>query len=260
MTFQGDLLERMCYKTEFEVEGWRKIPTLIKILHDNISTNIIARMKLQLLPTQIIEPEKIWAALKWLDPTKMVDKKNKQIRSIKDSWIYTHFKNCETKDVKIAIYVNALLPINQNLNDYNTIQSVVNHCVLAKGIQKWENENNEMVECLELEIYGGSNQDRFIPVECPFFEEVQIGIKKIFNRNEGSDARNRPLNKYGKQLAEMKWGKQFTRDLETEWFNVRKELRPGVQNDEEESSYKNLKYQMLFVRAIHPCYQLKFTA
>ena len=217
-------------------------------------------MKLESTPNEIIEQEKFKDALESLDPEKLVDKNNKRIRTIKDSWIYTHFTKSETKHTKIAVYVNALLPINQNLVDYNTIQSVGNHSVLAKGLTKWRNENNEMVECLELEIYGGSDQDRFIPVEYPFFEDVQIEIKKIFDRNQGSDTRNRPLNKYGKQLAEIKWGKQFTRNLKTEWYKVKKELRPGVQNDEEDSLYKNLKYQMLFVRAIHPCYQLKFTA
>ena len=92
-----------------------------------------------------------------------------------------------------------------------------------------------------------------------FSAGVQEKVKKIFNRYEGSGERNGPLNKYCKQLAEMKWDKNFTSHLKTKWYDVKKELKPS-QIDDEDSPYKHFKYQMLFVRAIHPCYQLKFTS
>ena len=241
----------------------------MELLEKNISPDIISMMKLESIPTQIIDQQKFKTALETLNPEKLVDQNNtriketihenkgsKQYTKIKNSWIYTHFTRPETKDTKIAVYVNTLLPINQNLDDYKEIESVANHSVIAKGITTWENDNHEMIECLELEIHDGSNQDRFIPVEFPFFEEVQVKIKKIFFCNEGSDTQKRPLNKYGTELAKIKWGQK----LETEWYNVRKELKPSAKNDEEDNQYKNLKYQMLFVRAIRPCFQLKFTS
>ena len=206
-------------------------------------------MKLKLVPTQIIDQKHVKAALALLDPEKLIDKNNNRIRTIRDSWIYTHFTNSETKDTKIAVYVNALLPINQNLHGYETIQSVVNHSVLVKGIKEWKNEKNQMIECLELEIHDESEETRFIPVDFPFFEVVQGKVKKIFDRYQGADTRNSPLNNYGRQLAEMKWGK-----MKKNWYTVEKEPHPN-------SQIENLpyKYMMLFVRAIHPCYQLKFT-
>ena len=138
------------------------------------------------------------------------------------------------ENTKIAIYVNAILPINQNLGE-GEIESVGNHSVLVKGIKQWKNKSNEMIECLELESHGASEQTRIIPVDHPFFEEVQVEIMKIFHRYKGSDTRSSRLNNYREKLATIKWGK-----MEKNWYE--------------------LKYEMLFVRAIRPCYQLKFTA
>ena len=228
--FQGHVLERLCNKTEFEVEGWRKIPPLIEILEHHLSADAISRMRLK-MPTRKID----------------IDENNKRIRTIKDSWIYTHFKNSETKDTKIAVYVNALLPINQNLFHDEIIRTVVSHSVLVKGIKQWKNDKNEKVECLELEIHDESEETRFIPVECPFFEEVRERVMEIFRHT--SETWSRKLDRYGEQLAEMKWGK-----MKRNWYTVEKDPHPNSQ-----IGYWPYRYQMLFVRAIHPCYQLKFT-
>ena len=123
---------------------------------------------------------------------------------------------------------------------------MVNHSVLAKGIKPWKNEKDVMVECLELEIHDESEEARFIPVDYPFFEEVHVKVREIFLK--GSEHVMRSLNKYGKQLAEKKWG-----ELGSNWYTVRE---PHPKSQIENWPYK---YQMIFVRAIHPCYQLKFT-
>ena len=164
------------------------------------------------------------------------DQRSETYTTIKKSWIYDHFTKAETKNEKIAIFVNSLFPINQNLDEHQ-IASVGNHLVLAKGIARWENENNEEVECLELETHDRRDQTKFIPVECPFFEEVQAKINEILQKHPDDDSRKELLNKYGKELAQMKMGSQ----LDTYWYHQQ-------------------KYHMLFVRAESPSYQLKFTA
>ena len=248
IAYLGNLLERVCNKTEFEVEGWRKIPPLMEILEKHVSAEV-PKMKLNTIQHDpIITREQFKDAEKPLT----VDKLGNQ-RKIKDSWIYRHFKESNTKDTKIAIYVNAVLPINQNLCDHinvENIYSVVDHCVVVKGVVDWKNEYGGIIECLELENHGGCEQTRFIPVDHPFFEEVCIKVKEICQK--GSDAYKRQLNKYGKDLAEIKWGKN---KLESDWYDLKRKLKKEIEREKWPD-----KYQMLFVRAIHPCYQLKFTS
>ena len=201
----------------------------MEILTRNIPTGMIRSMKLELLTNpQIISKEQFKCALESDDPERLGNQ-----RTVKQSWIYKHFKNPATKDTKVAIYVNAIVPINQNLGDYERIASTGNHSVLAIGIRKLPNKNNE-IECLELENPGGSEQTRYVPVEHPFFEEVQVEVIKIFC-DAGSEIRSNRLNNYGKRLAEMKYGK-----LENNWHKI--------------------NYEMFFVQAIHPWHKLEFTA
>ena len=185
-------------------------------------------MKLELLPSRpIISKEQLKCALE----TNNLEQLGNQ-RTIKKSWIYDHFKISQRKE-KIAIYVNAIVPINQNLDDYDRIASTGNHSVLAIGIRSRKIKHAE-IECLELENPGGSEQTRYVPVEHPFFEEVQVEVKKIFC-DAGSEIRSNRLNNYGKRLAEMKYGK-----LENNWHKI--------------------NYEMFFVQAIHPWHKLEFTA
>ena len=232
-------MERVCTKTEFEVEGWRKIPPLMEILEQQYTpTGVLERLKLEMIQIPPIF-------------------KNEQIgekRLIRDSWIYEHFKKDSTKKTKIALYVNAVIPINQNLkpsekNEMHVIEKIGNHCVVALGL----NVKNGK-ECLELEIHGGCDETRFIPVDFPFFEEVQIEVKKINAKyhNQGVGFYNRAMNKLGTNLAEKKWGK-----VENNWF----ELRVPNEGQKKVDEYRmRWKYEMLFVRGIHPCFQLKFTS
>ena len=206
----------MCNKTEFGVEGWRKLFLLVGILDDKIPSDVIQNMEL-----------------------KFYLKNGQRLgtyTTIKNSWIYDHFTRAETKNAKISIFVNSLFPIDQNLDEHQ-IASVGNHCVLVKGIARWENENNEIVECFELETHDRRDQTKFIPVEYPSFEEVQAKINEILQNYPEGDNRKESLNKYGEELAQMK---------------NRSQLDTNCHNEQ--------KYHMLFVRAEHPSYQLEFTA
>ena len=91
----------MCDKTEFEVEGWRKIPPLMKILENNIPAEVIAKMRLESIEKPQVIPKDIYDSAR---ATNDVTKLN--VRTIRQSWIYNHFKNADTKDTQI---VNAVV-------------------------------------------------------------------------------------------------------------------------------------------------------
>ena len=243
-------MERLCKKTEFEVEGWRKIPPLVKILDQypmKIPTGVLERMKLEMIHfPPIFKKEQINQATIDKNPTTWRGKLGEK-RLIRDSWIYEHFKNDSTKKTKIALYVNAVIPINQNLepsekNKMHIIEKNGNHCVVVIGLKV---KNGK--ECLELENYGGCDETRFIPIHFPFFEEIQIEVKKInakhHNQNQGVDYYNKAMNRLGTKWAEKKWG-----TMEKKWWNERR------------SNVGQWKYEMLFVRGTHPCFALKFTS
>ena len=214
-----NLLERVCHKTEFEVEGWRKIPPLMEIMENHYSSDL-ANIELRMSQTKF-DSEK---------PS--------------NSWIYEHFTN--GPGTKIALYVNRLVPINENL-DKEQLKSVGWHCVVVEGITKWThqtNENNEKYEvnCFKIETFGADDQTRYIPVDHPFWEEVQSAAETIFTK--GFDLFSRKLNSFGKRLAKVKYG-----TVEENWFEIKNPKTP-----------KNNKYNMIFIRKHHPCYQLKFTS
>ena len=169
---------------------------------------------------------------------------------IKDSWIYEHFSDKHKKQSKIALYVNQIIPINQNL-DASKINFVGNHCVVVRGLTKWPENNPNGIECLELEIHGGSNELRYIPVDFPFFEEIQIEVQRIYetsfiHEQKGAENYNRAMNKFGKKLAEKKWGK-----IEKNWYDQKR--KPKHCREEID------KYEMIFIRGIYPSFQLHFT-
>ena len=117
---------------------------------------------------------------------------------------------------------------------------------MVKGIVNWPKDNEDKnlptVECLEIENYGGNEQMRFIPVDFPFFEEVRVRVKRI--ELDGSEARQ--INTYGRNLAAKKWGKLG----DTDWKKV-------FETDNEQLSSK---YDMIFIRGLHPCFWLEFTS
>ena len=250
----------MCKKTEFEVEGWRKIPPLIEILNEQkIPLDEQARMKLKITETEpIFEKSVFEVAFKLRDPTKLwiretlKNQDNKEDgKTIKHSWIYKHFKEDSTKQSKIAIYVNAIVPINENL-DVSDLNSVGNHCVVVNGLTKWPKNNPKGIECLELENNGGCEETRFIPVDFPFYEEIQIEANKIESEKiKGIEFYNTKINKLGKKWVDSKWGK--FQKVEKDWFNLKKEAKDGQKKEQS-------KYEMLFVRGRSPCFQLKFTS
>ena len=163
--------------------------------------------------------------------------------TIRDSWIYQHFKNPDTKNTKLTLYVNTIIVINENLREDDII-SAGNHCVIVKGIKKWTYEANpkdtEMdhmdsryVECLEIENHTACEQTKYIPVDHPFFEEVEGRVREIYRRYPGSEQSH--LNRYGRALGKIKYG-----SLIKTWEDLD-------------------KYKMVFIRAKYPYYQLKFT-
>ena len=124
---------------------------------------------------------------------------------------------------------------------------------MVKGIVNWpkENENKQLptVECLEIENYGGNEQMRFIPVDFPFFEQVRIRVKDIeLNGSEG----DKLINNYGKNLAAKKWGKLE----DAGWKKVFENKKDQSSENEPSSS----KYDMIFIRGLHPCFWLEFTS
>ena len=183
----------------------------------------------------------------------IINKNNIVGKKVRDSWIYTHFNaelTTEEKPTKIALYVNVILPINQNLKN-GQIDFVENHCVVIKGLRKWT-ENNREFECLELDDTGTSNT-RLIPVDFPFFEEVQVKVQSIFRESSGSEQCKHYLNRYGKALAELKYA-----NLEKNWYDCKQKPKKKFANniDENEMPYK---YEMSFIKCGSPCFQLKFT-
>ena len=259
-------MERVCEKTEFEVEGWRKIPPLINILQEqNIPFDEQARMKLKMNETEpFFEKNVFEVALNQLDSTKLRIRESRKNpdniddgKTIKHSWIYKHFKDDSTKQSKIAIYVNAIMPINQNL-DVSELNHVGNHCVIVSGLAKWPKNHPDGIECLELENNGGCEETRFIPVDFPFFEEIQIDANKIRHetQNKGQEFYETRMNKLGKKLVERKWGKFQT--IEKDWYDKKRALKDGqkIVNESNQQS----KYELLFVRGRSSCFQLEFTS
>ena len=239
-------MERVCKKTLFEVEGWRKILPLMDILEKNVTTDA-QKIKLEMIPIDPIFEKNVFdKAFENRDATQLsIHNSNKPRKTIKNSWIYEHFSNKNTKQSKIALYVNQIIHINQNLNHDDALdkdfwkKSIGNHCAIAVGLAKWPKNNPNGIECLELEIHGGSDEMRYIPVEFPFFEDIQIEIYKIAKNGSYNSA----INKLGKKWVTKKWG-NFEK-IEQKWY-------------EEKKANQEWKYQMFFVRGIHPCFRLKF--
>ena len=252
----------MCEKTEFEVEGWRKIPPLIDILYEqNIPFDEQARMKLEIIQTDALFEKEVFdeafemrnsSKLKIQESLKNPDSSEDR-KTIRHSWLYKHFKDNSTKLSKIALYVNAVLPIDETL-DVSNLNSVGNHCVVVNGLAKWPKNRPDGIECLELENNGGCEQTRFIPVDFPFFEEVQIDVNKLHHSygHKGTDIYHPRINNFGKKLVEKKWGKFET--IGKNWYKQKKVPKEGQKKDEQS------KYELLFVRGRSPCFQLKFTS
>ena len=159
-------------------------------------------------------------------------------KTIKNSEIYDHFK-VKQRSQKLAIYVNQIIPINQEY--LNQVEGPIgSHCVVATGI-KVEND----VECLVLENHGGDNELKYIPVDFPFFEEVEYNIDEYKRENfHNPDNIKRQLNAYGLRLAKKKW-QNVPNTRNKPWY--------AEKNKNGES-----KYQMVFVKGFSPIYKLEF--
>ena len=246
----------MCTTTEFEVEGWRKIPPLMDILEqNNIPSDVRERMRLEMIKKDPIFEKTVFEnARSKLDSTilRIADPTGPG-KTIRDSWIYKHFTE---KRSKIAIYVNAVIPINQKLDRDFQFNCVGSLCVVVSGLATWPKNNRNGIECLELDNYGGREETRYIPVDFPFFEEVQIEIEKLRKRNQDDENYRMAMNKFGKKWVLKKWGNFQT--IERLWYKKNAESKEGQKKVDE--AKQPSKYELLFVRGIHSCYQLKFTS
>ena len=254
----GDLLERLCKKTEFEVEGWRKIPPLIDMLKESqIQSDVLETMKLNMIQNNAEIDNKSGAETiinltdaQWIEARRTNDVQKLGGKRIRNSWIYRHFQNPDAR--KIALYVNAGLPGNDGcgnvpvseLVNVDEIYTVGNHCVVVEGIESWNGK-----ECLVIDNAVGSEELKYIPVDFPFFEEVQIQIAKHHDPGK--------LDTYGKELCKMKFGEKIK--LRNEWYKLKKET---AKDSERNIPREELpcKYPMLFVCGRYPCFQLRFTS
>ena len=229
----GDLLERLCYATEFEIEGWKKIVPLIEILEQYTNVPITTRTDLKQENDLKLKMEKFYAVT---DPVITDDNDEKFNdadfigKTIKDTEIYRHFKKSSQK---LAIYVSEKIPVNEEYRLKNYC-SAGNHCVIATGIADWNGG-----ECLVLDNTTGSIEDNYIPVDFPIFEALVKKIDEDEYDPQVSD-KNRSLNKYGFDLAKKKFNNIKARDFK---------------NDGKDEKFE---YQMFFVKGKRPIYKLKF--
>ena len=234
-------MERLCYATEFEIEGWKKILPLTDMIEEYIQ-----------LPLEKIELKmhKLFAVDKPAEnpavEKPVVDTDYLIGKTIRTSKIYKHFDDDRTRNEKLVIYVSQTIPINENYCRMNILNG--QHCVVATGIDKING-----VECLLLENTGGNEDFNSIPIDLPFFEEVSNKIGSILQQNHyETEKRNRNLNSYGCTLAQMKWK------------NLKKKDWNAMVKKEADRIDKNLKkeeepeYQMFFVKGAAPIYKLEF--
>ena len=234
-------MERLCYATEFEIEGWKKILPLTDMIEEYIQ-----------LPLEKIELKmhKLFAVDKPAEnpavEKPVVDTDYLIGKTIRTSKIYDHFNDDRTRNEKLVIYVSQTIPINENYCRMNILNG--QHCVVATGIDKING-----VECLLLENTGGNEDFNSIPIDLPFFEEVSNKIGSILQQNHyETEKRNRNLNSYGCTLAQMKWK------------NLKKKDWNAMVKKEADRIDKNLKkeeepeYQMFFVKGAAPIYKLEF--
>ena len=232
-------MERLCYATEFEIEGWKKILPLTDMIEKYIQLP---------LEKMILKMQTLYAVENPVDRQLNID--DLIGKTIRKSKIYNHFKNESTMNEKLVIYVSQTIPINENYCRM-TIHNG-QHCVVATGIKFIKD-----VECLVLENTGGNDDFNSIPVDLPFFEEVSKDIGTILRDNYSNpDSINRKLNNKGYDLAQKKWKNLKTKDGKKRWNAMVQKEANRIENNlkkEEEP-----EYQMFFVKGAAPIYKLEF--
>ena len=228
-------MERLCYATEFEMEGWKKILPLTDMIEKYIQVPL-EKMKLEMHTLYAVEKP----VDRQLNGEDLIEK------TIRKSNIYKHFKDDSTRHEKLVIYVSQTIPINENYCRMMIHNG--QHCVVATRLEVIND-----VECLVLENTGGNEDFNSIPVDLPFFEEVSKDIGTILRENYSNpDKQKTKLNNYGLSLAQMKWK------------NLKKKDWNAMVKKEADRIDKNLKkeeepeYQMFFVKGAAPIYKLEF--
>ena len=161
-----------------------------------------------------------------------------KLEKIKKSFLYEHFSNPITKKNKIVLYVTEIISVNEYLKK-DQINGIGSHCLIMTGIKHFKhplnrNNDNHAVQYFEIEDFSGNNRTRYMPVDHPFYEEVQFKVNNIIG-NKGAEMYEPQLKKYGRELAKIKYGL----------------IESKTKNDD--------MFKMSFIRAQLPCFQLTFT-
>ena len=126
--YSEHLLERICYTTEFEVEGWRKIPPLIELLQkytNRLTPNLKLEMKAhKIFPSREIMIDKTKNNFQEFDSNFLTNTNKKFLVNypMKKSFINNHFRQANPK--KLTVYVSQVIPINQKYfeKDYTPVR------------------------------------------------------------------------------------------------------------------------------------------
>ena len=252
----GDLLERLCYATEFEIEGWKKIVPLTDILkqYTNVpfkNENPILKLKME-PPFQTENGTTNYAVAELNADEKFYDRVNNKFiekfnnKTIRDSEIYRHFAIKKSVQ-KLVLYVSQQISINEKYLEMVN-PPTGNHCVVATGIEFWNG-----IECLVLDNTGKNKEENYLPVDFPLFEDIwnkiKVNEKKNFNN---SDNQKRFLNKEGFSLAQKKF--QNLRDIKTA-TNFRRQNGDDWFNMTKDGEYE---YRLFFVKGSIPIHKLEF--
>ena len=115
-------MERLCYATEFEIEGWKKILPLTEIIEKYIQLPL-EKIKLEMHTLFAVDkPAENPAEMSVVNTVDLIGK------TIRKSKIYDHFKDQSTMNEKLVIYVSQTIPINENYD--RLIIHHGQHCVM----------------------------------------------------------------------------------------------------------------------------------
>ena len=187
--FLVNLLERLCNTTEFEVEGWRKLPPLMEILEEHISRKTVKNLNVKMEIFNVIDRSIFSHA----------NLTQYGFPKIRDSRIYEHFRNNPSNETKISLYLANLGEINETIVFDNILPANIGkHCVIVTGLEKKING-----EYLVIENFDDCERTGYISVEDPFYEEVFVKLEAIFIQNQGHEkekTRKNRLNEYGEEF------------------------------------------------------------
>ena len=139
------MLERLCNKTTFEVEGWRKIIPIVSDIWSKFSDQI-DNIDLKMVK---------------------IDIRNEEISSngfakyYPETKIYKYFKS--ENPAKVCVYVNAIIEINGEIAEKRLDVSRPNHAVVITGIEERDIRGKKK-DCYIIDNSSVDHETRYIPV------------------------------------------------------------------------------------------------